>query len=442
MRDGWREVRGLTKRPGPTLATDALTLLAGGALAQLLPLLLGPVLTRLFTPQAFGVFTQFTTIAATLAVVASLRYEQALPMALDDEDGAALLALALRVLLVAIGISVPLAWALHAGGWLPLPVLLPLALAGAGLLQVLMLWANRARRFRALAISRVLQYGGGALLQLLAGLLLWQGAPSGVEGAWALVAAPLVAQWLALACLLRPAPRQGWGHVLAPAGAALRARMKAMARRFKDFAWVNSPHAFLGTAQDAVAVALIIAWAGDPAAGFWGLALRYLKAPATLIGSAVSQALYPRLAAAALPEGRRMVRQVMALLGACALALALLLVLAGPWLFAMVFGPSWREAGELARALSPYIGAHFVAAPLAVVTMAWGAQRWAFRVALVGQLVFTVALAAGLHWGGLVGGGWAVSAAMLPYFGYYFWRLAHWTGPVATASANGQGSAA
>ena len=218
--------------------------------------------------------------------------------------------------------------------------------------------------------------------------------------------------------------------------------MKTMARRFKDFAWVNSPHAFLGTAQDAVAVALIIAWAGDPAAGFWGLALRYLKAPATLIGSAVSQALYPRLAAAALPEGRRMVRQVMALLGACALALVLVLVLAGPRLFAMVFGPSWREAGELARALSPYIGAHFVAAPLAVVTMAWGAQRWAFRVALVGQLVFTVALAAGLHWGGLVGGGWAVSAAMLPYFGYYFWRLAHWTGPVATASANGQGSAA
>ena len=84
----------MTRRPGPTLAGDALTLLAGGALAQLLPLLLGPVLTRLFTPQAFGVFTQFTTIAATLAVVASLRYEQALPMALDEDDGAALLALA------------------------------------------------------------------------------------------------------------------------------------------------------------------------------------------------------------------------------------------------------------------------------------------------------------------------------------------------------------
>lgn len=128
-----------------------------------------------------------TTIAATLSVVASLRYEQALPMALDDDDGAALLALALRVLLVAIGISVPLAWALHAGGWLPLRCCCPWHWRVRGWLQVLMLWANRARRFRALAISRVLQYGGGALFAVLAGLLLWQGAhPAGwrAPGRW------------------------------------------------------------------------------------------------------------------------------------------------------------------------------------------------------------------------------------------------------------------
>ena len=30
--------------------------------------------------------------------------------------------------------------------------------------------------------------------------------------------------------------------------------------------------------------------------------------------------------------------------------------------------------------------------------------------------------------------GWAVSAAMAAYFGYYFWRLATWPMPVAAAS--------
>ena len=190
-----------------------------------------------------------------------------------------------------------------------------------------------------------------------------------------------------------------------------------------------------------LAVALLIAWSGEAAAGFWGLALRYLKAPATLVGTAVSQALYPRLTQSTPAEAQRAVRQVMALLGALALVLMLVLLLVGPWLFATVFGAQWRDAGELARALAPYIAAHFVAAPLAVVTMAWQSQRWAFRLALVGQAVFLLCLAWGLWTGGLLRGAWAVSAGMVLYFGYYFWRLANWPSIPARAVAAAEGGA-
>ncbi len=407
---------------GVSLARATLTLLAGGALAQLIPLALGPLIARLFTPEAFGLYTQFFTVAAALAVAASLRYEQALPLAPDEGEARALLALALALVGVATLLCLPLAWALHAAGWLPLPALLPLAMASTGLLQVLMLWTNRAQRFRALAVSRVAQYGGGALLQLALGWALWQGAATGGAGAWALALAPLVAQLLACFWLLRPAPAGGWRALAGvPAG-----ELRAVARRQRDFALVNTPHAFLGLLQDALAVALLMAWSGEAAAGFWGLALRYLKAPATLVGSAVSQTLYPRLAAAEPAQAQQLVRQVMALLAVPALLLMALLLAAGPWLFDLAFGAPWREAGELARALSPYIAAHLVASPLAVVTMAWRAQRWAFRLALLGQAVFVLALALGLRYGGLLGGAWALSAVMVPYFGWYFWRLARW----------------
>ena len=93
----------------PSLVGATLTLLTGGALAQLVPLLLGPFIARLFTPVAFGLFTQFATVAAALAVAASLRYEQALPLAFGDGEARALLALALRLLALAIAVSVPLA---------------------------------------------------------------------------------------------------------------------------------------------------------------------------------------------------------------------------------------------------------------------------------------------------------------------------------------------
>jgi O-antigen/teichoic acid export membrane protein len=212
--------------------------------------------------------------------------------------------------------------------------------------------------------------------------------------------------------------------------------MKATARRFREFPLLNTPHAFAGALQDTASLALIAAWQGPAAAGFWGLALRYLKAPATLVGGAVSQALYPRLAHAggqATAEARHATLRVMATLAAIALPLVAALVAFGPWAFERAFGPQWREAGELGRALAPYIGAHFVASPLAVVTMAWQAQAWALKLALVGQVLFVAALALGLQWGGLAGAGWCVSAAMAAYFGWYFFRLATW--PVAAAAA-------
>ena len=152
----------------------------------------------------------------------------------------------------------------------------------------------------------------------------------------------------------------------------------------------------------------------------------------------MSQVLYPRLASSGPAESRRAVRQVMAMLLLIGAALAVLLMVAGPALFAALFGEPWREAGELSRALAPYIAMHFVASPLAVVTLAWKAQGWALRLALVGQGVFLVAVAIGLHFGGLQGAAWAVSAAMLPYFGFYFWSLARWPlpAPELNASAN------
>ncbi|HMX11795.1 MAG TPA: polysaccharide biosynthesis protein, partial [Burkholderiaceae bacterium] len=129
------------------------------------------------------------------------------------------------------------------------------------------------------------------------------------------------------------------------------------------------------------------------------------------------------------------VRQVMGVLALLALPLVIGLWALGPLAFEWFFGGAWREAGLLARALALYIGAHFVAAPLAVVTMAWGAQAWALRLALWGQLAFVAALALGLQLDGLAGAGWAVSLAMAGYFGWYFWRLATWPLPPAAESA-------
>lgn len=390
------------------LLRASLTLLAGGALAQLVPLLLGPWLTRLYSPEAFGIYHLLAAAAANVAVVACARYEFALPKVTDDAEAEALRTLCLRLIgLTSIGAAVAgAAWAMVVGAaW---PLWLGPAVALLALLSLATLNATRAQRYRALAWARVLQHGGGALLQGAAGVL-----GAGVQG---LIAAPVLAAGLAMAALGWPGPAR-----------AARERWQAVARAHRDFPLLNTPHAFLGALQDTLAVALVAAHQGVAAAGAWGLALRYLKAPATLVGSAVSQALYPQLAQAGCTvAGRALVVRTMGLLALIAAPLVLALWLAAPPVFAWAFGAEWRSAGELGRALALYIGMHFIASPLSVVTLAWNAQAWALKLALVGQALFVVALLAGLMAGGLRGAGWAVSLAMTLYFGWYFVSLARW----------------
>lgn len=390
----------------------SLTLLAGNALAQLLPLLLGPWLTRLYSPAEFAQYGLVWAVASNLAVVACARYDMAVPLPRGAASLRALLALC-AALLTTLGALAALLAVFLVARWPAMAVLPALVLLMGGA-QLLTMLAARERLFGWLAGARLWQWGLAAVLQGVLGWLAWKH--------WGLLLGPLLALLVTVLWL-------GWplrGRLRGLQRVAGR-RIWAVARRYREFPLLNTPHAFAGAAQDTLTLLLISALLNDTAMGFWALALRYLKAPATLVGAAVSQALYPQLAqAATFEEARQHLRHTVRTLALLALPLAALLLGAGPALFAWGFGEPWREAGELARALAPYLALHFVASPLAVVTMAWRAQAWALRLALVGQGVFLLALALGLQWGGLRGAGWAVSAAMLGYFAYYLTALWRW----------------
>lgn len=399
--------------PGMLRAT--LTLLTGSVAAHAIPLALGPALTRTYAPEAFGQFALLWAVATNMAVVGCARYEFALPLEASEPRAAQLMALCARILLAVTAASAAVGMVLHLGYAMPLAWTLPSAVLAGGAVQWLTMWATRSRRFGLLSAARLVQHGGGAILQLLMGALTV--GPIGLlMGA---MAATLGAGWI----LARPAPAGGWRAMWYQPIADL----KAMAQRHRDFPWLNTPHAFMGALQDTLSLVLIAAWTGDAAAGFWALALRYLKAPATLIGGALSQTLYPNLLKAqSAGEARALVRKTMLVLAGLACPLAIVLMLWGPGLFAWAFGERWTEAGVLARATALYIALHFIASPLAVVTMAWRAQAWALRLALIGQVVFFAGLLSGLALGGLAGAGWGVSVTMLAYFAYYFWALANW----------------
>ena len=65
---------------------NVLTLMTGTTIAQAIPVAISPILTRLYSPDDFGVYALFISIAMIFASIANGRYELAIMLPEEDED--------------------------------------------------------------------------------------------------------------------------------------------------------------------------------------------------------------------------------------------------------------------------------------------------------------------------------------------------------------------
>ena len=415
--------------------------LAGASmLTQAIPMLIAPLLTRWYGAEALGHWALFVALAANLATVANVRYEFAIVIPRRDGEAALVLQLALWIalgmgLLTALGAGAWHLWmarvSLH-GRWVSLsqldPWLLMLApvVALAGMQQALSLWNNRQGRIDVIAQSRVLQQGVMAVAQALAAL-------GGFASVAALVLSQSLAALLAPLWLLRRGSRWRRATRLDQAGKSWHWRhLRRLAWRYKQFPLLNSPHAFVNAAQETLVLALIAAWADAATAGYYALMVRLVKAPATLVGGALSEALLGELARdwqRGVDLRPRLLRGIR-LLAMVALPCMAVLIVAGPALFGWLLGADWARAGEYGRWLAPYVAAHFIAAPLTVTPMVTGRQRGALFFSLVGNALYVLPVAVVLSTGGALTTALGAIAVLLPiYFTIYLTWLVRGSAP-------------
>ena len=75
-------------------------LVGGTAIGQLINILTLPILTRLYSPEAFSVLAVYVSALALLTVVSGMCFEYAIPLPKSDRIAAALLLLAITSVLV------------------------------------------------------------------------------------------------------------------------------------------------------------------------------------------------------------------------------------------------------------------------------------------------------------------------------------------------------
>jgi O-antigen/teichoic acid export membrane protein len=391
MNLGFRNLRGFRLR--------VLQVAGGTATAQGMLLLASPVLTRLYTPADFGVLVVYVAILAVLVIIALLRFEYALPIPQDDGEAVDLLALCLLLVAVSTCLGSLLLHALRERilGWMGAPALapylwlVPVSVLGAGCYQVFNCWAIRKGGYARIARTKVtqsltqlgVQMAVGSLVQGPLGLLVGD-AVGRTNGTRTLAMLDWRNDW----ALLR---RVTWGG------------MWRAATRFRRFPAIASGTALMNTCNLRVPALLLAIAFGPAVAGCFALAQRVFALPSSVIGESVAQVYFGEFAERAKAGGggllglfRGTVRR-MFLLG---LPTMLAAMAAGWFLFPVVFGQAWREAGVFVVALAPMALAQFTAACADSSLLVLERQDLAFcrEVIRTGLLLGAILVAHLLRW--------------------------------------------
>jgi len=362
---------------------DVLKLALGTVLGRALSLAALPLVTRLYAPEDFAILAVYLSLVSLVSVMACFRLEVAIPLADDETDAANLLALALTALFVVSGIALlltltmpsPLAQLFGKPEIAPHLWLVPLGVALAGSYAAFQFWATRARRFGAIARTRVGQAVTGVTTILTLG---WAGmAPLGL--------------------LLGNALNTGAGGVTLAFQAVrsdrrtLRSicpnRMRAALRKYYRYPLYSTPEALFNIAGIQVPVLLIAAYGGSEA-GFLLLAMQIMTAPMTLLGASISQ-VYMSRAPEEFRQGRLAyftfsIMRRLVIIGTGPLVAAALL---SPILFPWIFGVEWARSGEIVAWLAPWMAFQFIASPVSMVMFVVGRQRGMLILTFSGAVV-------------------------------------------------------
>ncbi len=338
-------------------------LACGTVAAKLVGFLSIAVLTRLYSPEQFGLFSLFLSAIALASPFTTLRYAAALPLPRRDTAATQLLAACLLILLASClalsallaGFAQPVFQRLKAPELAALWPLLVLAIATAGAHEVFSTWAVREKRFTTLAQAELSQSLLGSGLKIG---LAWVGSQR-----FGLMLGHVLAQLCACLCLVA---------AFSPTRRRLRSRLRlrriGMAmRRHASFPLLRMPSQVLLVFSMQAPVLFISALHGTGTAGQLGLALSTLAVPIALIGQPMAQAYLAEIARIGARDAARIraiSHQLVARLLVMGALPTLVLVFGAPALFAGVFGQRWQEAGQFAAALAVYLLAWFVANPL------------------------------------------------------------------------------
>ncbi|MDD4266200.1 MAG: oligosaccharide flippase family protein [Aminobacterium colombiense] len=340
------------------------TIVAGGtALGHIIGVLASPILTRLFTPEEFGVFSVFSSLGGMLASFACLAYERAIPIPEEEEDS---LALGVVGVFLSVLIGCLLFSALIILNSIKLDIkvikqlgiyvyLLPLYVISLGIYQVFTYLAIRFDRFKDLARTRVWQRLIGTATQIAGGI--------GGMGTLALILGGMIGQSGGSWHLKKKIIGKGFNKIKKISCK----KVYFVLNRYKNFPVLSAPAALMNVASNSLVPIFLLSFYGSEVAGFFALGQRVIQTPLSFISQAVSQVYVREVTKLKYTNPQALLPLLYVTTKRFAIVGFFPCAILGVWgasLFSFVFGSQWHQAGVFVQILAVLEYVRFVVSPL------------------------------------------------------------------------------
>ncbi len=334
--------------------------MTGTGVSVALPVLISPILTRLYLPEDMGVLATFVAITMIVGTLSNGRYELAIVLPKDDDDAINLLALSLiinfiisvLILILVIVFKNDLNEIFFYAGF-NYTYLIPLATFFIGLLNLLNAYNVRLKKFGDIAKANVIKSISLSVIQLSVGFFM--------KNAFGLISGEVFSKMFANIKLIKNITNQ---KLLAKS--VTKGKIKEMSLLYKKFPIYDVPASLFNIASFQIIPVLLKIFFSSSIAGFFYLSQRVISSPVTLISSSVLDVFKERAAKDYLEHNnaREIYLFTFKRLSIMAIIPTLILLIFADDLFVFFFGAKWLVSAKYASIMSIMLFFRFVSNPL------------------------------------------------------------------------------
>lgn len=351
-----------------SLLVNTAKLSVGNIIMYVLPIVVTPILSRLYGPSAFGEWGIFSSLTSIVAIVMFLSIDNIIVKAEEEELGNLLVLcggiglMAISLLCVALAL-----FDIYDSVFCYMIIIYMLAYFVYTIVYNL---NNRYGNYSKLAVSNVLQGATQAIARISLGVF-FIGVINGLV--YGTILAEIITSLFLCFCLFKIDTRK-WATVTMKG-------VKTLLVKYRKFPLYDAPSNLLAFSTLNLPIIILAGTFSKSSIGCFSIVLQLLLLPMSLVGSAMGKVYYQELCSAACDSQRieKMSESILNILLMVSVTPMLLLCCGGDYLVVLFLGDSWTTAGHVALILSLWSFPVILTQPLLPLFRAYNIQNVLLR---------------------------------------------------------------